>query len=134
MALRKPRASTIENDPIYNIGSFSIVESRGISLCQKPIFELTSVYKYLFPNLLDQSQYNRRARDLTPILESLRLTCANDLGLAFERYFLLDTTPIIAVGYNRDKNRCRRPAIIAVAVQPKTFYKKSCFFSHLLSL
>ncbi|MGZ3633512.1 MAG: hypothetical protein ACXWM7_04290, partial [Parachlamydiaceae bacterium] len=27
-----------------NIGSFSIVESREISLCQKPIFELTSVY------------------------------------------------------------------------------------------
>ena len=62
-------------------------------------------YKYLFPKLLEQSQYNRRVRDLTPILESLRLTWANDLGLAIERYFLLDTTPVMALGYYRDKSR-----------------------------
>lgn len=61
-------------------------------------------YKYLFPNLLDQSQYNRRARRLTPILDLLRLAWANDLGLAFQKQFLLDTTPIIAVGYRRNKN------------------------------
>jgi hypothetical protein len=60
-------------------------------------------YKYLFPNLLDQSQYNRRTRSLISVLESLRLKWANDLGLDFEKYFLLDTTPVIAVGYNRDK-------------------------------
>lgn len=61
-------------------------------------------YKYLFPRLLDQSQYNRRARHLTPILDLLRLAWANQLGVAFERHFLLDTTPVIAVGYRRDKS------------------------------
>lgn len=45
-------------------------------------------YKYLFPDLLDQSQYNRRVRSVVPLLESLRLAWANKLGLAFERYFL----------------------------------------------
>ena len=59
----------------------------------------------MFPNLLDQSQYNRRARNLAPLLEPLRLAWANKLGLAFEKHFLLDTTPVIAVGYNRDKSR-----------------------------
>ncbi len=61
-------------------------------------------YKYLFPNLLDQSQYNRRVRNLVSVLDSLRLAWANQLGLAFEKHFLLDTTPVIAIGYNRDKS------------------------------
>jgi hypothetical protein len=47
-------------------------------------------YKPLFPNLLDQSQYNRRTRELTSILDALRLTWADDLGLAFQKYFLLE--------------------------------------------
>jgi hypothetical protein len=61
-------------------------------------------YKHLFPKLLDQSQYNRRARCLTPTLNSLRVAWANDLGVTFQKHFLLDTTPIIAVGYKRDKS------------------------------
>lgn len=61
-------------------------------------------YKPLFPKLLDQSQYNRRTRELTSILDALRLTWADDLGLAFQKYFLLDTTPVITIGYRRDKS------------------------------
>jgi hypothetical protein len=58
----------------------------------------------LFPKLLDQSQYNRRARNLRYLLNELRKDWAAELGVQFEQHFLLDTTPVIAVGYRRDKN------------------------------
>lgn len=60
-------------------------------------------YLKLFPALLDQSQFNRRARGLRYLLNELRKALAAELGTHFERHFLLDTTPVIAVGYRRDK-------------------------------
>lgn len=57
----------------------------------------------LFPKLLDQSQYNRRARSLRHLLNELRKDWAAQLGVQFEEHFLLDTTPVIVVGYRRDK-------------------------------
>jgi hypothetical protein len=64
---------------------------------------LRANYLALFPQLLDQSQYNRRARSLCDLLNALRADWATDLGLQCERHFLLDTTPVSAVGYRRDK-------------------------------
>jgi hypothetical protein len=61
-------------------------------------------YRALFPHLLDQSQYNRRARSLRYMLNELRQAWANDLGVQWEKHFLLDTTPVIVVGYRRDKS------------------------------
>jgi hypothetical protein len=61
-------------------------------------------YRDLFPYLLDQSQYNRRARSLRYLLNELRQAWANDLGVQWERHFLLDTTPVMVVGYRRDKS------------------------------
>jgi len=61
-------------------------------------------YRALFPLLLDQSQYNRRARSLRDLLNALREAWATDLGVQFERHFLLDTTPVSVVGYRRDKS------------------------------
>ncbi len=61
-------------------------------------------YLALFPQLLDQSQYNRRARSLRYLLNELRKEWAAELGVQFEQHFLLDTTPVIAVGYRRDKS------------------------------
>ena len=76
-------------------------------------FEFTSERRYvefvranylaLFPKLLDQSQYNRRARSLRYLLNELRKDWAAELGVPFERHFLLDTTPVMVVGYRRDK-------------------------------
>lgn len=60
-------------------------------------------YLALFPALLSQSQFNRRARDLRFLLDALRHAWANQLGVQFERHFLLDTTPIPVVGYRRAK-------------------------------
>lgn len=62
-------------------------------------------YLTLFPKLLDQSQFNRRARGLRYVLNALRQDWTAELGVQFERHFLLDTTPVIAVGYRRDKSR-----------------------------
>ena len=77
-------------------------------------FEFTSERRYhafiqanylgLFPHLLDQSQYNRRARSLRFLLNQLRQDWASELGVQWENHFLLDTTPVIVVGYRRDKS------------------------------
>ena len=77
-------------------------------------FEFTSERRYhafvqanyldLFPHLLDQSQYNRRARSLRFLLNELRQDWARELGVQWEKHFLLDTTPVIVVGYRRDKS------------------------------
>ena len=61
-------------------------------------------YLSLFPKLLDQSQYNRRARSLRYVLNELRKDWITDLGIQMENHFLLDTTPVPVVGYRRDKN------------------------------
>jgi hypothetical protein len=58
----------------------------------------------LFPHLVDQSQFNRRARSLRLLLNELRKAWANELGVGFETQFLLDTTPVVVVGYKRDKS------------------------------
>ncbi len=60
-------------------------------------------YLRLFPQLLTQSQFNRRARALRFLLDALRQAWASQLGVQWERHFLLDTTPVPVVGYRRDK-------------------------------
>lgn len=60
-------------------------------------------YRALFPKLLDQSQFNRRARALRLVVEELRKQWVDDLGGLLERQFLLDTKPIPVVGYKRSK-------------------------------
>lgn len=77
-------------------------------------FEFTSERRYvaflranylsLFPHLLTQSQYNRRARQVGYLLNALRQDWAGELGVQWENHFLLDTTPVIAVGYRRHKH------------------------------
>jgi hypothetical protein len=59
----------------------------------------------LFPHLLTQGQYNRRARQLGYLLNALRQDWASELGVQWENHFLLDTTPVIAVGYRRSKRQ-----------------------------
>lgn len=61
-------------------------------------------YLKLFPAMLTQSQYNRRARSLRFLLNELRKEFAQKLDVYFEQDFLLDTTPVIAMGYRRDKS------------------------------
>ncbi len=62
-------------------------------------------YLELFPKLVDQSQFNRRARQLRLLVEELRRHWLSTLGVLHETAFLLDTKPVPVVGYKRRKSR-----------------------------
>jgi len=60
-------------------------------------------YLDLFPKLLTQSQYNRRARNLRLLVEAFRQHWVQALGLLNNRDLLLDTKPVPVMGYKRSK-------------------------------
>lgn len=51
-------------------------------------------YLYLFPRLLDQSQFNRRARNLCWLLNYLRHAIVQQMGVLREQIRLIDGTPV----------------------------------------
>jgi hypothetical protein len=62
-------------------------------------------YLPLFPKLVDQSQFNRRARALQFIIEELRRYWVVQKGWHWQTTYLLDTKPVPVLGYKRYKNR-----------------------------
>jgi hypothetical protein len=60
-------------------------------------------YLALFPNLLDQSQFNRRSRSLRLLVEQFRRHWIVRKGWHLLWQFLLDTKPVPAMGYKRSK-------------------------------
>ncbi|MDX1992036.1 MAG: IS982 family transposase [bacterium] len=60
-------------------------------------------YLALFPQLVDQSQYNRRARGLVWLTEPLRRAGLRQLGVRQPDYLLVDTKPVPAMGMKRSK-------------------------------
>jgi hypothetical protein len=60
-------------------------------------------YLALFPRLLDQSQFNRRARDLCQLVEQFRRYCIVEANITLFDQCLLDTKPVPVVGYRRSK-------------------------------
>ncbi len=62
-------------------------------------------YLALFPRLLDQSQFNRRARALRLLVEELRRAWLVQLGVFHHTRFLLDTKPVPVVGVKRSNRR-----------------------------
>jgi len=58
-------------------------------------------YLALFPRLIDQSQFNRRARALRLLVEELRRTWLVQLGVFHHTRFLSDTKPVPVVGVKR---------------------------------
>ena len=61
-------------------------------------------HRALFPNLVDQSQFNRRGRNLQHIVEALRQSWVATLGGYTCDCLLLDTKPIPVLGYKRSKS------------------------------
>jgi len=59
----------------------------------------------LFPQLVDQSQFNRRARNLRHLVEAMRRDWLLKLGVAADELYIIDTKPIPVVGYKRSKSR-----------------------------
>ena len=62
-------------------------------------------YREWFPNLLSQSQFNRRLRGIGKMLEALRRTWVMQLGGENATSFVIDTKPIPVMGYRRSKRR-----------------------------
>lgn len=60
-------------------------------------------YGQWFPNLLSQSQFNRRLRRLGQMLETLRRNWVQQLGGENADSFVVDTKPIPVMGYRRSK-------------------------------
>lgn len=61
-------------------------------------------YLALFPKLVDQSQFNRRARALRLLVEQLRRFWIVQKGWHLQTCYLMDTKPVPVVGYKRFKN------------------------------
>ncbi len=61
-------------------------------------------YLSLFPKLVDQSQFNRRARALRLLVEHLRRFWIVQKGWHLQSDYLLDTKPVPVVGYKRLKS------------------------------
>jgi hypothetical protein len=61
-------------------------------------------YLALFPKLVDQSQFNRRARALRLWVEHLRRFWIVQKGWHLQSDYLLDTKPVPVVGYKRLKS------------------------------
>ena len=62
-------------------------------------------YLDLFPRLLDQSQFNRRARALRLLVEELRRAWLVELGVFTHTCFLLDTKPVPVVAVKRSNRK-----------------------------
>lgn len=62
-------------------------------------------YLPLFPRLIDQSQFNRRARNLRRLVEELRRYWIVQKGWHQQSCFLLDTKPVPVLGYKRNKHQ-----------------------------
>jgi hypothetical protein len=60
-------------------------------------------YLGLFPKLIVQSEFNRRARGLRLLIEELRRSWVAELGALDETRLLFDTKPVPVVGYKRSK-------------------------------
>lgn len=61
-------------------------------------------YLALFPKLVDQSQFNRRARALRLLVEQLRRYWLVQKGWHRDTRYLLDTKPVPVLGYKRNKH------------------------------
>jgi len=61
-------------------------------------------YLALFPKLVDQSQFNRRARALRLLVEQFRRFWIVQKGWHLQTNYLLDTKPVPVIGYKRRKS------------------------------
>ncbi len=62
-------------------------------------------YLALFPKLVTQSQFNRRARNLRLLVEKLRQYWIQQKAWHDQSSFLLDTKPVPVLGYKRNKHQ-----------------------------
>jgi len=62
-------------------------------------------YLEIFPDMVDQGQFNRRSRALRLVVDNLRSHFADSFGAQLASIYVLDTETVPVVGYKRPKNR-----------------------------
>lgn len=62
-------------------------------------------YLEMFPDMVDQAQFNRRSRALRLVINKLRSHLADSLGAQLASLYILDTEPVPVVGYKRPKEK-----------------------------
>ena len=97
---RKPRFSNSETMTLMLAAEFIPFPSESQYLSY-----IRANYSDLFPDLLSQSQFNRRARGLRHLVERMRRDWLLDMGLGQANVYLLDTKPVPVLGYKRSKKR-----------------------------
>jgi hypothetical protein len=70
---------------------------------RKFIGYINANYLDMFPDIVDQSQFNRRGCSLRLILNELRKHIAEQLDVIMASLYILDTAPTPVVGYKRSK-------------------------------
>ncbi|MCP4490678.1 MAG: IS982 family transposase [Gammaproteobacteria bacterium] len=60
-------------------------------------------YSHMFPDMVDQSQFNRRSRALRLIMDKLPCHFADELDTHLASLYVVDTEPVPVVGYKRSK-------------------------------
>ncbi len=95
---RKPRFSNSETMTLMLAAEFIPFPSENQYLSY-----IRANYSDLFPDLLSQSQFNRRARGLRHLVERMRLDWLLGTGLGQANVYLLDTKPVPVLGYKRSK-------------------------------
>jgi hypothetical protein len=86
-------------------------------------------YVALFPKLLEQSQVNRRAMAISPLLEKFSQHWLLRLGIVLGNQGLLNTKPVPVVGYRRSK---RHSDFQGSAANGYCVSKKMCYFGYKL--
>lgn len=81
-------------------------------------------YSSLFPKLLEQSQFNRRARAIAPLLEEFRQHWLIRSGIFLTDQGLPDTKPVPVVGYRRSKKHSdfQGSAAYGYCISKKMYY------------
>ncbi len=82
------------------------------------VAHLKANYGHLFPKLVDQSQFNRRGRNLQHLIEALRQHWVAALGGYTCDCLLLDTQPVPVLGYKRSKPAATSPDVRPMGTVP----------------
>ncbi len=91
---RKPRFSNSETMTLMLAAEYIPFPSENQYLSY-----IRANYSDLFPDLLSQSQFNRRARGLRHLVERMRRDWLLGTGLGQANVYLLDTKPVPVFGY-----------------------------------
>lgn len=67
---------------------------------------VTKNYKYLFPQIIERSRYNRRVKDLTPVIDKVRCSFRDSLVGPMPFIQIIDSVPLPVCHYAR-ASRCQ---------------------------